>query len=157
MGPRSGAARAAATVAAGVASTASSAAAEYCAPLRFHRPRRCYTVATASVAGPAAAPGAHLIEQANTGGTLHGVQQPVQRQRKCQGEPEFLKYWCSSSRISSSSRSSRISSTRSAAAHSFTALLLNVHDVADAPPGRLSAAAKTAASQPRLNCVSALL
>ncbi|OEH75418.1 hypothetical protein cyc_04800 [Cyclospora cayetanensis] len=51
----------------------------------------------------------------------------------------------------------RISSTSSgsntgAAASSFAALLLNKHDVAEAPPGRLSAAAKAAASHPRIDC-----
>ncbi|XP_026193792.1 uncharacterized protein LOC34621278 [Cyclospora cayetanensis] len=43
-------------------------------------------------------------------------------------------------------------SNTGAAASSFAALLLNKHDVAEAPPGRLSAAAKAAASHPRIDC-----
>ncbi|KAL8435079.1 hypothetical protein ACSSS7_002669 [Eimeria intestinalis] len=60
----------------------------------------------------------------------------------------------SSNTSSSSSSRSRSSTSRSSgsAARAFQNLLLNVHDVAEAPPGRLGATAKAAASQRRLNC-----
>ncbi|KAL8274215.1 hypothetical protein Esti_001900 [Eimeria stiedai] len=144
------------------AATAAIAAAPACTAAAVGRaPRRWVTIAAtagkerhthAAAAAPAAAAAVRSVGiklEAN-GGASQGIvgllDSSVHLSKQVPSHYSVGVPRASSTNGSSSSRTSTIT------ARAFQSLLLNVHDVAQAPPGRLSATAKAAASQRQLNC-----